>query len=118
VYDAPTCTETIDRARIAPLDLLTDLARLDERLTKARNNLGNPDVLLPVIERDLDRARETVQSLRTLAAAMPYAEDIECGYEGPVDAELRGRGPNYTAYWTCPRCDTDRSEDRTEGDDA
>jgi hypothetical protein len=48
---------------------------------------------------------------------MPKTVDVECGYEGGVDAQFSGGRTSYAAYWTCPRCGTEGEEDREVGDD-
>lgn len=51
------------------------------------------------------------------AAEMPLAYDVECGYEGEADAWYSGTHRAYTVTWNCPRCGTEGSDDREEGDD-
>lgn len=61
----------------------------------------------------------TERALRWLNefSAFPLAVDVECNFEGKVDAQFSGGGQSYTAYWTCPRCGSEGEEDREVGDD-
>ncbi len=60
---------------------------------------------------------DDLMALRRQMLAMPKAVDVECNFDGKVDAQFSGGKTAYTAYWTCPRCGTEGEEDREVGDD-
>jgi hypothetical protein len=62
-------------------------------------------------------AQGILEQLRKEMLSMPNAVDVECGFEGKVDASFSGGRTSYTVYWTCPRCGKENEEDREAGDD-
>jgi hypothetical protein len=109
-YHVGPCADYIGARRVQPADLDADLARLQGLLTPVEGfPLPNISVLA---------AQRLIASLRNEALQMPEAEDVECGYEGVVEAEWHGdRRGNGDMVWTCPRCGNDQSDARTAGDD-
>ena len=82
--------------RVAPRDLLVDLARLAEMLLDPTK---------------LERAARLVDVIREEALEMPrLSGDDACGFEGDVDADFR----HDNAYWHCPRCGTENIDDMRE----
>lgn len=117
----PHCPSALpDTMRVAPRDLLTDLARLDERVLRqghAAPNYGDYDA----IAHELAGISRTINALIAEARDMPHLGDanIDCGYDGPAADELVQRHglDAYTLHWTCPRCGAEHHEehDRSDG---
>lgn len=107
-----------ETTRATPRDQHADLARLDERLIAARGEATAAS--WEQLVADLARARHLLEIIRTEAEAMPaIGPDVECGFEGPVDADVQSLGGGAaTIYWTCPRCGTEHADEREAGDDA
>ncbi len=100
-YSAPACKGYLEDVRVQPLDLLDMLARVDTALGEGR--LADARGLLARITHD--------------ASEMPTTTDVECGWEGKVDAVFVGGRRTYTVHWTCPQCGSEQEEDREHGDD-
>lgn len=109
------CTGTLDKHPVAPLSLNEDLLRLHTLLEQARAGIakGVPSVT----EAAVDNALRLLTRLADEAAGMPLSVDVECGYDGEVDAAFYGGRSAYTAAWDCPRCDKENEEEREAGDD-
>jgi len=105
-YNAPSCMGYLSEARVQPLDLL-------DQLLAVANLLSQPDS-----PTDLAKASYKLGYLTADCQMMPFALDVECGYEGQVDAQWAGdRKGNGEFFWTCPRCGSERAESREAGDD-
>lgn len=109
-YHVGPCDDYIDRRRVQADDLDAALTRLQGLLTPVEG--------FPLPQISILAAQRIVADLRNEHLQMPFAEDIECGYEGVVEADWHGdsRG-NGDMEWTCPRCGKRQSESRTAGDD-
>lgn len=103
---SPPCPELLPATRVAPISLGDELARLagmvnDLSVTVAVGSLPRTY--------DMDATKRVVANLRAEAEAMPLAEDVECGYDGDVDAHYNRR--DNLMSWVCPRCGADREEE-------
>lgn len=96
-----TCKGYLDAVHVQP-------PRVTEKITDVVKHLEAGDI--PV-------ACFLLGGLSAEAATMPLAYDVECGYEGEVDATYSGGRTSYTVYFTCPRCGTEGWEAREAGDD-
>lgn len=104
------CTGYIDEARIQP-DWLPD---------QLQHIVGILDGTVLVRPSDSPTARARVRLLDLISELqkMPVGHDIECGFEGKVDAQFEHFGRSATrVYWTCPICGKECEEDREAGDD-
>lgn len=88
-----------ESSRAVPEHIISEILTLQEAI-------GRNEPVQPRLER-----------LRLEMLAMPQAVDVECNYEGDVDAYFSGGPSAYTVYWTCPRCGSEQEEDREAGDD-
>src|SRR6059036_3894740 len=90
-----------DTSKVAPRDIL-------EQILTVANLIGSGAP---------DRASFRLGQLHAELLQMPNAVDVECNFEGKVDAWFSGGRDAYTAHWECPRCGTEGEEDRERGDD-
>ena len=109
-YHPTTCDAYFDEARVAPTNLDAELARLIPMVSVIDG--------MPPTPHGLERVRRALQALLDEARQMPVAEDVECGYDGPVDADYqRLSATSGVVRWTCPRCGNDREDFREKGDE-
>lgn len=101
-YSAPTCNGYLpDDTRAVTLGLISDLADVQHMIGR-----GDPN------------AQVKLERIRLEMLDMPKAVDVECGFEGDVDASWDGdRRGNGTYFWTCPRCGSEQTDEREAGDD-
>jgi hypothetical protein len=110
-YQPQPCEGYIENRRLQSADLDSDLRRILE--------LVRPIDGVPVTGTTLERVARLVGAVISENSDMPSAEEVECGYDGRVDADYAAAGRAAgTYYWTCPRCGTNREEFREAGDDA
>ena len=103
------CPHPLTNARVAHRDLLTDLARLDERILRVGHLLNDFDAEpdLEALAHDLAVASRLLGAVITENRDMPTLdEDAEviCGYDDTLDVETT----TLYAFATCPRCGTNR----------
>lgn len=92
------CSGELKDARVAPLDLPQMLATLARYADP-----DSPDF-------DTLSAARYLALMTEEAAAMPLAEDIECGFDGEVDDATYHRMADIVS-WVCPRCSHENEED-------
>ena len=89
-----------DDCRAVPVHVIGEIAVLQEAI-------GRNEQVQPRLER-----------LRLVMLDLPKAVDVECLFEGSVDAQWSGdRKGNGEYLWTCPCCGSEREESREAGDD-
>lgn len=95
-----------DDCRAVPPNMIYEIFTIQERIGKA-GTLLEATQAMPLLER-----------LRLAIIDLPKAVDVECLYEGEVDAQWSGnRKGDGEFFWTCPQCGSEQEESREAGDD-